>query len=180
MRTALETNQLKNIYGQIAHRYDFQHGLITARSDQRGRRMVVDHTVHAGDTVLDAGAGTGSTGILAAQKTGPAGSITFFDLSDEMLAVAKKKVDQEHPDGRIRFETGDMCQLPFPDHTFDVALSSYSLCPLYDPARGALEMYRVTKPGGLIGIAHSSEPTSPVLKWLADRVEDIAYGLPGR
>ncbi|MFQ5346030.1 MAG: hypothetical protein ACE5DZ_08745, partial [Mariprofundus sp.] len=29
-----------------------------------------------------------------------------------------------------------------------------------------------------IGIAHSSEPTSPVLKWLADRVEDIAWKIP--
>jgi len=178
MRTALKTDQLKKIYRQIAHRYDLQHGFITAKSDQRGRRMVVNRTVHPGDTVLDTGAGTGSTGILAARKASSSGSITFFDLSDEMLAVAKEKTTQEHLDAQISFETGDMCHLPFPDNRFDVALSTYSLCPLYDPAKGALEMYRVVKPGGLIGIAHSTEPTSHAVKWLADRVEDVAWKIP--
>jgi len=178
MRTALKTDQLKQIYRQIAHRYDLQHGFITARFDQRGRRMVVEHTVHPGDTVLDAGAGTGSTGILAARKAGPSGSITFFDLCDEMIAVAREKVAREQLGTTIHFETGDMCHLPFPDNHFDVALSTYSLCPLYDPAKGALEMYRVIKPGGRLGIAHSTEPTSPMIKWLAGRVEDIAWKIP--
>ncbi|MDQ6982755.1 MAG: class I SAM-dependent methyltransferase [Mariprofundus sp.] len=178
MRTALEIDQLKKIYKQIAHRYDLQHGFITAKSDQRGRRMVVDRTIHPGDTVLDAGAGTGSTGILAARKAGFSGSITFFDLCDEMIAVAREKVVREQLVTNIRFETGDMCHLPFADAHFDVALSTYSLCPLYNPAAGALEMYRVIKPGGRIGIAHSTEPTSPAVKWLADRVEDIAWKIP--
>jgi len=178
MRTALKTDQLKKIYGKIAHRYDLQHGFITAKSDQRGRRMVVNRTVRPGDTVLDAGAGTGSTGILAARKAGSSGSITFFDLSDEMLVVAKEKTAQEHLKAQISFETGDMCHLPFLGNHFDVALSTYSLCPIYNPAEGALEMYRVVKPGGLIGIAHSTEPTSSVVKWLADRVEDIAWKIP--
>jgi len=178
MRTALKTGQLKKIYRQIARRYDIQHGFITAGSDQRGRCMLVDRTVHAGDSVLDAGAGTGSTGILAARKVGPSGSVTFFDLSDAMIAVAREKAGREQLEADIRFATGDMCHLPFPDNCFDVALSTYSLCPLYDPAKGALEMYRVVKPGGLIGIAHSTEPSNHAIKWLADSVEDMAWKIP--
>jgi SAM-dependent methyltransferase len=68
--------------------------------------------------------------------------------------------------------------LPFADNSFDVVLSTYSLCPLYDPEKGALELYRVTKPGGKVGAAHSSEPHNPILKFFADRVEDIAWRLP--
>ncbi|MDX8404704.1 MAG: class I SAM-dependent methyltransferase [Mariprofundus sp.] len=178
MRKGLSIEQLKTIYSRIASRYDLQHGLITAKSDQRGRRMVVEKTVRPGDDLLDVGAGTGSTGLLAARKTGAGGSVTLFDLSDDMLAVAREKIAKDRPQARVLFETGDMCSLPFADDSFDAVVSSYSLCPLYDPAQGALEMYRVVKPGGRIGIAHSAEPVNPAIKWLADNVEDIAWKIP--
>lgn len=178
MRKALAMEELKGIYGHIAKRYDFQHALITARADQKGRKLLVEHAVCAGNTVLDCGAGTGTTGLLAATKVGPKGKVTLFDLSDAMLAVARKKVMQQGLQDRVTFQTGDMVHLPFADATFDVVLSTYSLCPLYDPERGALELYRVTKPGGKIAVAHSTEPRNLVLKWLADRVEDWAWHFP--
>jgi len=178
MRAALNTTELKKIYSQIAHRYDLQHGFITAKSDQRGRRMVVEQTVRPGDAVLDAGAGTGSSGIMAAGKVGDSGSITFFDLCDEMISVAREKVARQKLAAVIDFKTGDMCHLPFADNHFDVAISTYSLCPLYDPARGVQELYRVVKPGGRVGIAYSVEPEQPLIKWLADSVEAIAWLIP--
>ncbi|MFQ5631581.1 MAG: class I SAM-dependent methyltransferase, partial [bacterium] len=62
--------------------------------------------------------------------------------------------------------------------SFDVVLSTYSLCPLSDPSKGALELYRVAKPGGKIGIAHSTEPAHPFVKRIADFVEGIAWRIP--
>jgi demethylmenaquinone methyltransferase/2-methoxy-6-polyprenyl-1,4-benzoquinol methylase len=168
-------NTLKGVYGRIAGRYDVQHGLITARSDQRGRRLLVERAVSAGDHVLDCGAGTGSTALLAADKAGAVGRVTLFDLSDGMLAVARQKAERAGVLSRLTFRTGDMVHLPFADDSFDVVLSTYSLCPLYDPAEGALELYRVVKPGGRIGVAHSTTPGSPAVRWLADRVEDVAW-----
>ena len=178
MRTALNVEQLKNIYGHIAGRYDFQHGLITARADQRGRRLLVEHAVTKGDNVLDCGSGTGTTGILAAKKVGARGKVTLFDLSDAMLAVAREKVADAGLQDRVMFRTGDMVHLPFNTGEFDVVTSTYSLCPLYDPERGALELYRVAKPGGKIAVAHSAEPHNRFVKWLADRVEDWAWHFP--
>jgi len=178
MRSALNMEELKSVYGRLARRYDFQHALITARSDQRGRRLLVDKAVHEGDVVLDCGSGTGTTGIMAAKKAGANGKVTLFDLSDAMLAVARQKVIHEGLQARVTFQTGDTVHLPFADGTFDAVLSTYSLCPLYDPEKGALELYRVIKPGGRIGVAHSAEPRNPVVKWLADRVEDWAWHFP--
>jgi ubiquinone/menaquinone biosynthesis C-methylase UbiE len=178
MRSALNMEELKSIYGRLARRYDFQHALITAKSDQRGRRLLVDKAVHEGDVVLDCGSGTGTTGIMAAKKAGANGKVTLFDLSDAMLAIARQKVMHEGLQARVTFQTGDTVHLPFADGTFDAVLSTYSLCPLYDPEKGALELYRVTKPGGRIGVAHSTEPRNPVVKWLADRVEDGAWHFP--
>jgi demethylmenaquinone methyltransferase/2-methoxy-6-polyprenyl-1,4-benzoquinol methylase len=158
MRKALSTKELKGIYGHIAKRYDFQHALITFSTDQIGRRILVENAVNEGDEVLDCGAGTGTTGIMAAKKAGPRGKVTFFDLSEDMLSIAREKVVRENLKERAAFQTGDMVHLPFDDNSFDVVISTHSICPLYDPVRGALELYRVTKPGGRLAIGHSTEP----------------------
>jgi ubiquinone/menaquinone biosynthesis C-methylase UbiE len=178
MRKALSMERLKGIYGSIAKRYDFQHALITCSTDQRGRRILIENSVNEGDEVLDCGSGTGTTGIMAAKKVGQGGKVIFFDLSSAMLSVAREKVVRENLQERVAFQTGDMVHLPFRNDSFDVVLSTYSLCPLYDPVKGALELYRVTKPGGKLGISHSTEPRNATVKWLADRVEDAAWRFP--
>jgi demethylmenaquinone methyltransferase / 2-methoxy-6-polyprenyl-1,4-benzoquinol methylase len=178
VREALSVEELRGIYARIAKRYDLQHGIITARADERGRRFLVDKTVREGDRVLDCGSGTGATGVLAAKRVGPQGKVTLFDLSDHMLAVARRKVVEQGMQDRVDFEIGDMVHLPFEDDKFDVVLSTYSLCPLYDPKRGALELYRVTRSGGMIGVAHSTVPKNPLVRWFADRVEDWAWRFP--
>ena len=71
-----------------------------------------------------------------------------------------------------------MLDLPFKDNSFDAVLSTYSICPLHDPAKGSLELYRVIKPGGHIGIAHSVEPDKPLAKYLADKVESVIWRIP--
>ena len=71
-----------------------------------------------------------------------------------------------------------MRDMPFENDCFDTLLSTYSLCPIYDPARGARDLYRVTRPGGLIGVAHSTEPDTPWVRWVADRVESVVWLMP--
>lgn len=178
MREALDKQKLKSVYNRAAKRYDLQHALFTARSDQYGRKIVVEKTVGPGYRVLDCGAGTGSTALLAAQRVGLNGKVTLYDISDGMLAIAKERSATAGVMERIEIQRGDMLDLPFDDNSFDVVLSTYSLCPLYDPAIGALELFRVVKPGGRIGIAHSSEPERPIVKWLADKVESLVWHIP--
>lgn len=178
MRDALPLDQLKNVYGRIAKRYDVEHGLITAKSDQRGRTLLVNKAVGPGDKVLDCGAGTGTTGIMAARKAGPDGEVALFDLSEAMLVVARHKVDDAGLQDRVSYQAGDAVHLPYRNGEFDVVLSTYSMCPLYDPGKGALELYRVTRPGGKIGVAHSTQPSNRFVKWLADQVEDWAWHFP--
>jgi len=178
MRQALDPVTLDLVYDHVAGHYDLQHRILTAGSDERGRRLLVGRAVQDGDDVLDCGAGTGSTALLAARRAGPRGCITLLDTSSAMLAVARRRALEHGLDAGMRFEIGDLHHLPFSDDRFDVALSTYSLCPAYDPARGALELLRVTRPGGRIGIAHSVEPARPAIRWLADRVESIVWRLP--
>jgi ubiquinone/menaquinone biosynthesis C-methylase UbiE len=178
MRTGLNLDQLRHIYGHLATRYDGQHALLTARSDERGRSILVKRTVRKGSVVLDCGAGTGTTGIMAAKVAGRRGRVTLFDLSEEMLEVARRKAARSRLDRNIEFRTGDMVHLPFADGSYDVVLSTYSLCPLYDPVLGALEMYRVTRPGGRLGVAHSTAARGRLAKALSNKIEDIAWHFP--
>jgi len=178
MRAALSPERVKQIYNRAARRYDRQHGFLTARSDQRGRELVVAQAVSPGDAVLDCGAGTGSSALLAAKRAGDGGSVALFDLSAGMLAVARGRAEAAGLAAQMTFQTGDMLHLPFDDNTFDAVLSTYSICPLYDPAQGALELYRVVKPGGRIGVAHSTEPSRRWVKSLADAVEAVVWKIP--
>jgi len=178
MRQGFAKEKVKSIYNNVARRYDFQHTFLTARSDQRGRRILVDRAVKKNDRVLDAGAGTGSTAFLAAQKAGPGGKVVLFDLSDSMLEIARQKAEKLEISNRVEFHSGDLLHLPFADNSFDVVLSTYSICPLYDPAQGALELYRVAKVGGRLGIAHSTDPDNKIVKWIADSVESVVWKFP--
>jgi ubiquinone/menaquinone biosynthesis C-methylase UbiE len=178
MRTALDPEVLRTVYDRAAHRYDRWHALATARSDQRGRRLLVRRCVRSGDLVLDAGGGTGLSAVLAAEAVGPTGSVVLMDLSPGMLEMAEERFASAGLQSRVSLEIGDILRMPFPDGRFDVVLSTYSVCPLVDPAGGVEEMYRVLRPGGLLGIAHSSEPRRGVVRWLADRVEDAIWEWP--
>ena len=179
IRDAVAPEKLVAIYDSLARHYDFEHGFLTFGSDQRGRRMVVAHAVRRGDKLLDAGAGSGSTALLAAKQVGADGHVTLFDFSGAMLDEARKKAEDAGLSARIDLMTGDMLALPFADASFDTVLSTYSICPLFDPVAGALELYRVLKPGGRLGVAHSVVPERRIMHWLADRLEDVIWHLPG-
>lgn len=178
MRPGLDPTVLRAVYERAAHRYDSWHALATGHSDQRGRLLLVRRSVGRGDVVLDAGGGTGLTTVLAAKAVGPTGSVVVLDFSPEMLRRGEERVAAKGLRERVSFEIGDILHMPFPDGRFDVVLSTYSVCPLTDPAEGVEEMYRVLRPGGFLGIAHSSEPNGKLLRWFADRVEDLVWRWP--
>jgi len=178
LREALTPATLQTVYTGLAQRYDAQHGVSTFGADQRGRRMVVAHTVRAGDRVLDAGAGTGSTALLAADQAGSSGHVTLVDFCADMLSVARTRARRQASAERMTFVIGDLLKLPFADASFDVVLSTYSVCPLYSPEAGALELFRVLKPGGRLGIAHSAWPQRRIMRWLAERFDAVIWRFP--
>jgi len=179
MRSALEKDRLRAVYDRVSGRYDFQHGLTTFRTDQRGRRILVRHTVKEGSLVLDAGGGTGSTTLLAADAVGSTGKVVLLDFSSGMMDVARKRIKRARLDDRVELTSGDMMQLPFEDDVFDTVLSTYSVCPLGDPAAAMKELVRVLKPGGLLGIAHSAAQSDTVFGRMGAWIEKLAWRWPG-
>jgi SAM-dependent methyltransferase len=98
------------------------------------------------ERVLDLATGTGITAIAARERVA---EVTGVDLTPELLAVARRKAD----DAGLRdidFQEGDVEALPFADATFDVVVSTCGHMFAPDQPRVAVEMARVTRPGGRV------------------------------
>ena len=102
--------------------------------------------IRPGERVLDLATGTGITAIAARER---GASVTGVDLTPELLAVARKKA-QDEGFTDIEFREGDAEALPFADATFDVVLSTCGHMFAPDQPKVAAELARVTRPGGRI------------------------------
>ena len=98
--------------------------------------------------VLDVGCGTGSLSFCLARNAQIA-SVQGLDLSPTYVAHAQRR----NRDARVGFDVGDACALPFPDASFDHALSMLVLQFIPGAERAVREMRRVTRPGGTIAAA---------------------------
>ena len=94
--------------------------------------------VGEGETVLAVGCGTGSLALEVVARTGVA-AVTGIDQSEAYIACARGR--SEH--GRIGFEVGDACALPYADGSFDTVLSLLVLNFVPDAPAAAAEMVRL-------------------------------------
>ena len=102
--------------------------------------------------VVDIGSGAGMDCLLAGRRTGPGGTVTGVDMTDEMLERARAgaaKAGLEH----VRFEKGDISRLPLDAESIDVVISNgvFNLVP--DKAALFAELFRVVRPGGRLQFA---------------------------
>lgn len=99
----------------------------------------------AGQRVLDAATGTGNTAIAAARA---GAEVSAFDLTPRLLAVARERA--EAAGVALDLREGDLLDIPFPDASFDVVLSTFGAFTADDPRRCAAELVRVCRPGGSV------------------------------
>lgn len=116
-----------------------------------GLTIATDQTLRVaklrpGERVLDLATGTGITAIAARER---GAQVTGVDLTPELLAVARSKaLDAGFDD--LRFQEGDAEALPFEDASFDVVVSTCGHMFAPDQPKVAVEMARVTRPGGRV------------------------------
>lgn len=105
-----------------------------------------------GETVLDLGSGGGIDVILSARRVGPIGTAYGLDMTDEMLALARKNA-AEAGVANVHFLKSVIEQIPLPADSVDVVISNCVINLSVDKAAVLTEIARVLKPGGRIGIS---------------------------
>ncbi len=105
--------------------------------------------------VLDVACGTGDM-VLELQRRGC--TVTGIDLSEEMLAIAKRKVENG------KWNVADAENLPFPNDSFDAVTCAFGVRNFVHLEQGLSEMLRVLKPGGTMVILELATPDSTLIK----------------
>jgi ubiquinone/menaquinone biosynthesis C-methylase UbiE len=105
--------------------------------------------IQPGERVLDIGCGTGRFTVPLAEL---GAEVSALDISVGMLDVLRKKLRSKGLSADLK--QGDMCELPFPDATFDVVTSFLALMHVPPADRPAVfhEVRRVLKPGGRMAL----------------------------
>ena len=142
----MDENDVRTAYRRWAPVYDATFGkLVTA-----GMRHATKQANRFSGRLLDVGVGTG----LALPHYGPQLSVTGVDLSIEMLDRARARIKKSHATNIEALLEMDAGNLRFPAESFDVAIASYVLTVVPDPAKVVHELARVTKPGGTVLIVN--------------------------
>jgi SAM-dependent methyltransferase len=114
-----------------------------------GESLAEAADVRADERVLDVAAGNGNVTLAAARRFA---RVTSTDYVLSLLDKGRERARAEGFD--IRFQEADVEELPFPDASFDVVLSTFGAMFAPDQQRTADEMMRVLRSGGRLGMAN--------------------------
>jgi demethylmenaquinone methyltransferase / 2-methoxy-6-polyprenyl-1,4-benzoquinol methylase len=108
-----------------------------------------------GEAVLEVAIGTGAQ-LVELGRRNPTGRTVGIELSDGMLAQARKKAAAAGIEQRVELLRADALELPFEDQSFDLVVNSYTLdlLPRDDIPRALSEFGRVLRPGGRIVLSN--------------------------
>ena len=154
------------MFDNIAPKYDLLNHTLSMSIDRVWRRRVVGEVRRAKPgRILDVATGTGDLAIAMARRIRDV-QVLGVDLSEQMLAVARPKIEARGLDGRIVLDRGDAERLAVADASVDVATVAFGVRNFGDLGAGLRELARTIKPGGKVVILEFSRPRNRVFRAL--------------
>jgi ubiquinone/menaquinone biosynthesis C-methylase UbiE len=130
-------------------------------------RMV---SANKNDRAVDLACGPGTLALRFARHVR---WICGLDFTPAILQRARNTAGQNGLLDKLTFAIGDAQCLPFANDSLDLAVTSYSLHHISDPARVISEMSRVVKKGGRVGLIDIEVPEDPKVRALNHQIEFI-------
>jgi ubiquinone/menaquinone biosynthesis C-methylase UbiE len=147
--------QARASYNRISRFYD----LIAGWSEKKGREAGLARLAAGeGEQVLEIGFGTGLALTALARAVGETGRVCGLDISEEMVSIARARLERAGLAGRVELTAGDALALPYMDRTFDAVFLSFVL-ELFDTPeipKVLNECRRVLRPRGRVGVVSIS------------------------
>jgi len=135
-----------------------------------------------GQTILELGAGTGETGLLAARLVDPGGRVILTDRSTAMLEAAERRA-RELGLSNVELRALDMEAIDLPEAAVDGVLCRLALMLVPDTAAALTGIRRVLRPGGrliaTVWDAVERNPWAPALWEVIERMTDLPPARPG-
>ncbi len=135
--------KIKKMFNEIAVKYDFMNKIISLGLHKYVKYLSIKRLkITQNAKVLDLCTGTGDiAGFI--KKIQPTAEITAVDFSENMLNIARKKVEN------VNFIQADCTELPLDNDSFDICTISFGLRNIENRTKAVSEIYRVLKKKGI-------------------------------
>ncbi len=149
---------------------------LSRRSAARDAAFFLPH-LRSGIYLLDCGCGPGTITVDMAEIVSP-GNVVGIDIETSQFRIGRIQA-LERGISNIQFETGNVYELPFSEGSFDAVFAHALLYHLSNPSKALKEIYRVLKPGGIVGVrdtdrgGHIFTPFNPTFERAWTLIESV-------
>ncbi|GGK41164.1 MULTISPECIES: bifunctional demethylmenaquinone methyltransferase/2-methoxy-6-polyprenyl-1,4-benzoquinol methylase UbiE [Flavobacteriaceae] len=155
--------QVAQMFDTISNEYDGLNRVISFGIDIKWRKKVVKIIGATNpDKILDIATGTGDLAINLTETN--ASKIIGLDISEGMLDVGRKKIEELKLNNQIEMIFGDSENIPFEANYFDAITVAFGVRNFENLEKGLSEIYRVLKPNGTFVVLETSIPTKTPYK----------------
>lgn len=150
------------MFDRIAPRYDLLNRVLSMGMDV-GWRRAVRRALPGGEQlrVLDVATGTGDL-LLELAREPRVVELLGVDISEEMLAVGRPKLDRLPEGTTASLVVGDALDLAAHRRQFDAVSIAFGIRNVLDVDRALREMAGALRPGGRVLVLEFSEPEGPL------------------
>ena len=165
MPITIKKSESWKMFDDISPRYDLLNRLLSFGLDIHWRNQLAKY-VNSGESisVLDVATGTADVLLTFFRKCPNIDKAWGIDLSEKMMAVGQKKINQLGLQDKIQLKKGDACSIPFDNAQFDNVSISFGIRNVQDPLKALKEMCQVIRGDGTALILEFSMPKNLLIR----------------
>jgi len=155
----MELDFIREMFDNIAPKYDFLNRFLSLRQDIRWRRqMVTSAGIPENGAVLDVACGTCDVAMEVRNQSNGSVTIVGIDFSPGMLNLGKQKLERNKRFCSIGLACGNALALPFRNDSFDAVLIAFGIRNIMDRKGALTAFHRALKPGGKVVVLELTAP----------------------